>query len=431
MLNRLFLSTLFCLISIFPCLSLDLKDGQNFVFLGDSITHKGQYTQYIETFFITRYPDLQINFHNAGISGDKAMDCLNRFDEDVAIHSPDYISIMLGMNDGGYKDFSQEIFGIYKNDMATLLKRIQEINSKAIVMTPTIFDQQQYKTQSQDPDFRFNRLQASTHYNSTMAFFGAWMREEAMKNKLDFVNLWGPLNDHTVTQRKTSPSFTFCEDSIHPEPPGHAIMAFSFLNDLKPDRKRVSAIQATFNQSKWSIKVQNAKVSNISGDLENLSFDMLSNSLPWVLPEEASLGYKLTKAGHKLSQEVLTVSGLAPGKYTLKIDGKTIGTPIKHTNLEKKIELQNFLETPQSQQALKVAQLVKNNFETSIVAYRGLQAKMKGQRRKHGVDSPEITKFREKIQPQLDELAKNISSQRQEIYKKAQPVSHRFTLSKN
>jgi hypothetical protein len=34
--------------------SLDLKDGDTLVFLGDSITHQCLYTQYIEDFFYTR-----------------------------------------------------------------------------------------------------------------------------------------------------------------------------------------------------------------------------------------------------------------------------------------------------------------------------------------------------------------------------------------
>ena len=55
---------------------LDLQDGDTFVFLGDSITHQCLYTQYVENFFYTRYPDRKIHFHNAGVSGDRAGDAL-------------------------------------------------------------------------------------------------------------------------------------------------------------------------------------------------------------------------------------------------------------------------------------------------------------------------------------------------------------------
>lgn len=93
---------------------------------GDSVTHRGPYSQYIEPFFVTRYPERRIRFMNSGISGDKAADALTRFEEDVAAFDPDYVSVMLGMNDGGYKDFSQEKFAKYRIDMNDLLARIEK-----------------------------------------------------------------------------------------------------------------------------------------------------------------------------------------------------------------------------------------------------------------------------------------------------------------
>jgi lysophospholipase L1-like esterase len=410
--------------------SFELKEGETFLFLGDSITHKGFYTSYVETYFVTCYPERKLKFINAGISGDKAKDALDRFEEDVAIHKPNYVSIMLGMNDGGYKDFDQEIFKVYKNDMAEVLKSIQKLNATAIVITPTNFDQQQYTRRTAEPDFRFNRLKASNHYNATMAFFGAWMREEAMKHQLPFINFWGPLNDLTVSQRESEPEFTFNQDSIHPEAPGHAIMAASFITDLSVDRKAVSALNATYLKGEWKLKAKNGHVSNIQGNPETLSFDFKAGSLPWVLPEEAALGYALTKSGHKLSNERLSISGLSPGSYRISINGQDLGKKFSHLQLEKKIELQENKLTPQYQQAAQVAILIQQKFHESIVPYRNLQAKMKGQRRKHGIDAPQVKEFRLKLQPQLDELMKKSSELDREIRKAAQPQNLRYLIQK-
>ena len=41
-----------------------------------------------------------------------------RFDEDVASFKPKYVSILLGMNDGEYKDFSAETFKTYTKGMS-------------------------------------------------------------------------------------------------------------------------------------------------------------------------------------------------------------------------------------------------------------------------------------------------------------------------
>lgn len=408
----------------------DLKNGQTFLFLGDSITHKGQYSSYIETYFVTRYPERSFKFINSGISGDKARDALDRFEEDVASHQPDYVSIMLGMNDGGYKDFDQEIFVVYKNDMAEILTEIKKLNATAIVITPTIFDQQQYKLRTAEPDFRFNRLQASDHYNATVAFFGAWMREEAMKHQLPFVNFWGPLNDLTVEQRKSEPEFTFNQDAIHPEAPGHAIMAASLIADLKIERKAVSALTATYSNGQWKVKAKNGEVNNIKGNSEELSFEFKAGSLPWVLPEDAALGYALTKSGHKLSNERLNISGLAPGSYRISIDGQDLGKKFSHLQLEKKIELQENKLTPQYQQAAKVAALIQQKYQESTRPYRDLQAKLKGQRRKHGVKAPQVQEFRQKLQPKFDEYMQKALAFDQQIKQASQPRTLKYLIQK-
>ena len=52
-----------------PASALELQEGETLVFLGDSITHQCLYTQYVEDFFYTRYPERRLHFHNAGGSG--------------------------------------------------------------------------------------------------------------------------------------------------------------------------------------------------------------------------------------------------------------------------------------------------------------------------------------------------------------------------
>ena len=188
--------------------SIDLQDGDTFVFLGDSITHQCLYTQYVENFFYTRYPDRRIKFHNSGVSGDRAADALARFDEDVAKFKPKYVSILLGMNDGQYEDFSDQTFQTYATGMKEIVARIREAGGQPIALSPTMFDHHQLAIQKQNPEYRFGKRDFSKQYNFLMAFYGAWLRETAGAEGIPFVNLWGPLNDFTFTQRRTEPDFT-------------------------------------------------------------------------------------------------------------------------------------------------------------------------------------------------------------------------------
>jgi len=87
---------------------------------------------------------------------------------------------------------------------------------------------------------------------------------------------------------------------------------------------------------------------------ESISFTFTANSLPWVVPDEAELGYRITDASHKMSRETIRITGLRPGWHLLRIDGKKVGV-YGHSQFAAGLELQGNLRTPQYAQAMKVA----------------------------------------------------------------------------
>lgn len=334
-----------------PLSKFDLKSGDSIVFLGDSITHQCLYTQYVEDFFYTRYPKMRLKFHNSGVGGAKAWDALARFDRDVAAYKPKYVTVLLGMNDGRYQPFNDEIFQTYYNDMSTLIGRIKEIGAEPILITPTMFDARAARmgTRKRDPA-------AVELYNSVLAYYGAWLRETAAESGFGFVDMYGPLNNITIAERQKDPSFTLIKDAIHPDAPGQVVMAFAILSDMNVQRQ-VSRIAISQNAlGKPASSAKGGKVSELKYTDDGVSFTWLADSLPWVVPEEAQLGAKLTKLGHKLSQESLSIHGLPAGQYELSIDGTVVGK-YSNTALARHIELQSNPKTPQYQQALKVALL--------------------------------------------------------------------------
>ncbi len=85
-----------------------LHGGDKVVFYGDSITEQRMYSTILETFVATRYPDLNVTFVNSGWGGDTVhgggggtID--TRLNRDVFPYQPTVVTIMLGMNDGGYR----------------------------------------------------------------------------------------------------------------------------------------------------------------------------------------------------------------------------------------------------------------------------------------------------------------------------------------
>ena len=385
-----------------PLSKLELHDGDSIVFLGDSITHQRLYTQYVEDYFYTRMPHLRLKLHNAGVGGARAWDALARFDDDVAAYKPKYVTILLGMNDGTYQPFNQEIFDIYQRDMTELLDKLGGIGATAIPMTPTMYDARAERAKEKSR----RSPEAVALYNSVLTYYGTWLREVALERGLGFVDMWGPLNNITLGQRKTDPAFTLIKDAVHPGSDGQVVMATAIISDLGLPRQ-VSNINITIpaGDRPPQARAAGGEVSDLKVTDDGVTFTFAAKSLPWVLPEEARLGAKLTKLGHKLSREALEIHGLPAGHYALVIDGAEVGRYPSST-LERHIELQEKETTPQFQQALQVANLNKQRNEGPIAKLRGEWSKF--QRYARARRAAEEQPDNEELQKQLASWTKQI-----------------------
>lgn len=82
------------------------SQGDVVCFVGDSITHSGQYHVYLAAYYATRVPDRPVKFYNLGIGGHTAELTLVNFGWDVPKLNPAVVVVMLGMNDMGHRRFS-------------------------------------------------------------------------------------------------------------------------------------------------------------------------------------------------------------------------------------------------------------------------------------------------------------------------------------
>ena len=414
---------------------IELEDGDSLVFLGDSITHQCLYTQYVEDYLYTRFPGKRFTLHNAGVGGARAWDALQRFDQDVASFNPKYVTILLGMNDGTYQPFNQEIFEIYRKDMTELLDKLDAIGAKAIPMTPTMFDSRadQARGRKRDPE-------SQLLYNSVLAYYGTWLREVSSQRGLGFVDMWGPLNNLTLEQRKTEPQFTMIADAVHPGPVGQVVMATAIVSDMGLPRQ-VSNIRISKGAKKPVGKGTGGELSNLEWNDDSVSFTWKANSLPWVVPEDAQAGAKLTKLGHRLSREALEVHGLAPGRYQLLIDGEQVGT-YSDAQLARHIELQENAKTPQHIQAATVAELNQKRNAGPVRALRGewSQFQRYARSKRTAEEQPDsaavqkqLEEWTKKIDGMEDRVAGHIAAAKEienQIFEVNQPQARTYELKK-
>jgi lysophospholipase L1-like esterase len=131
-----------------------LKDGETLVILGNSITQAGVmpfgYVNQARNALAIFYPERKISLVNAGISGHKAPDMLDRFERDVLQYDPDWLAISVGINDvwhgfkdghtrgGGPKGVPLELYRAKVTEMITLA---QATGTKVALMTTTIIQE--------------------------------------------------------------------------------------------------------------------------------------------------------------------------------------------------------------------------------------------------------------------------------------------------
>lgn len=414
-----------------------VKDGDTFVFLGDSITHQCLYTQYIEDFYYTRFPKLRVHFHNAGTGGDRVADALERFDEDVAAFKPQFVSVLFGMNDAGFTELQQPLFDKYQEDMATLIDVIGKSGATPILLSPTMYDPLPSRLQNRIVEPR------DSVYPKVLETYGGWIKDFAKQRALPFADFYLPFRSAMEEQRRNEADWTIIPDGMHPTAPGHVLMAAAYINDaaFHPPVSEIAVIRG--KDGKLAGHGANGELTDLAEPGEDkITFTFAAASLPWVIPPEGAEGVKLLKPTIKLNQERLIARGMKPGIYELKIDGQAIG---RWTDKEftAGIDLAGLTTTPQYQQALKVALLNVKRNALGEHPTRVPWAQLKGQRGvlKAELGKPKITPeqvaqrtkqfetAREEMRKKIAEFVKDSQAVEDEIYEANQPVARKYELA--
>ncbi|MCK5528601.1 MAG: SGNH/GDSL hydrolase family protein, partial [Kiritimatiellae bacterium] len=88
------------------------ESGQRLVIIGDSITDCGRdrpvgilaglgsgYVSLVNAMLAAEYPDVMLDILNTGVGGNRVTDLRDRWQTDVLDLKPDWLSIMIGIND--------------------------------------------------------------------------------------------------------------------------------------------------------------------------------------------------------------------------------------------------------------------------------------------------------------------------------------------
>ncbi len=410
-----------------------IRNGDRVAFLGDSITEQRLYTTYIEAYVLTRHPGWNVTFRNVGWAGDTswlrrrsavddralfaaAAEAQQRMVEaavrrglgrDVLPLKPTAVTINFGMNDHNYEAFRPDIFQVYMRSQSELVKVLKASGARVAFLTPQPIED---KRPDPDKDIR----------NQSIRRFSDGLKEVAAKSGSVYVDQFDPYMSMLLRERRNNPSGMIGGGySLHPGPIGQTVMAWAILKGLGAcadvSRAVIDAVAVR------RAAAENCTIYDIQVSAGKLSFSRTDAALPMPIDERARPALTLAPVLRDLSRYELKVTGLAAGKYELRIDDEATGQ-VTAEELQDGWDL-TLSAGPISRQAAEVLALVfeKNSVFTRRWRYVQLYV----------FPSWARTEAAEKLQ--ADELARldnELARLEKRIDEARQPKSHRFELAR-
>ena len=204
------------------------------VFQGDSITDAGRdkrnyhdmgrgYPLYASQHLAEANPDVEFEFINFGISGNRTSQLFDRLYEDALVFEPDVISILIGVNDvwhrfGGHKIATTD--AQLELNYRCILERIRrETNAKIVMLTPFLLDKEPFEGMREEV-----------------------VRAQAIVKRLaeEFADVYIPLDEHFEEALKTQPEpLYYSGDGVHPNDNGRMFIGKLYADAVDPILKEL------------------------------------------------------------------------------------------------------------------------------------------------------------------------------------------------
>ncbi len=345
-----------------------LKGGDRVVFYGDSITEQRLYTTFAETFVVTRFPELDVRFVHSGWGGDRVggggggpIDV--RLDRDVEAYRPTVVTIMLGMNDAGYQPFRDSTFDTFANGYRHIVAKLKTDlpGVRLTLIKPSPYDDVTRKPMFEDG------------YNAVLGRYGDFIRDLAGREGAGFADLNTSVVEATRRAFESDPAAAvkLNQDRVHPGPGGQLLMAAALLKAWNaPSLVSSVAVDAV----EGSPVVARASVNDFAREGTSIKWTQVDEALPFPINLKdpvVELAVRSSDVVDTLDRQVVKVARLAPGDYTLAIDGEAVGT-FAAEQLGNGVNL-STLSTPMSRQAAAVHRLTLRHNAVHSARWREVQ----------------------------------------------------------
>jgi lysophospholipase L1-like esterase len=399
-------------LSAFAQTNFYLHNSDRVVFYGDSITEQGRYVAFVETYVITRFPDLNVRFINSGWAGDWVVGGGGKVDQrlarDVLANKPTVATFMLGMNDAAYQDFDTAFFDVYAKGYQHLLDSLRQSlpNLRITLLEPSPFDDV-----TRPPQYALH----DGGYNKVIVRYGQFVRELTQQQNLDIIDMNAPLVAVLEKARVADQALAekIIPDRIHPSAAGGLVMAAAILKAWNAPAV-VSTVEIDASHARLQRR-ENTQITELQKK-PTPSWTQQDSALPLPFdPKDDVLALVLRSSNivESLDQQILKVTGLPDPKYVLKIDGEEIGSWTRE-EIARGVNLA-LIETPMLKQALSVYAFSARRNSIRLARWQGVQVALQEETSPHVGEALAA----------LDALDNELLQQQKSA---AMPKAHRYEL---
>ena len=192
------------------------------LFQGDSITDAGRKADGIGTGYVkyaieairAKFPEIEFEFVNKGISGNQTKDLVARIQEDFVDIKADIVSVMIGINDTWHhmedKQFVPE--ELFESNYRKVLEAIKATGAKIMMIEPFIVNE------------------------SKINFYDDLYKKILIERKLarEFADVYMPLDGLLAERWTNAPATDFSNDGVHPNAKGSALIGQLYCDYISP-----------------------------------------------------------------------------------------------------------------------------------------------------------------------------------------------------
>jgi lysophospholipase L1-like esterase len=278
---------------------LALKTGDRVVFLGGGLIEQERNDGYLETRLTCRFPEASVVYRNLGWSGDTVRgdartsglgnpDGLARLLREVREAAPTVVFLGYGTNESfeGPAGLPNFLEGCGK-----LLDALAPLKARIVVLSPAFHED--LGRPFPDP----------AEHNRALEQYTAGLKDLAARRKLPFVDLFHPL----AHAKQANPERRLTTNGILPNRNGYALIAAEVEAQLFGT---LPAWDVEVDRAGKVLTLHGAEVGKVRVGPDSLRFDLTPSALPAPSADQPAE-----------RQPRLRVTGLAPGRYLLRIDG--------------------------------------------------------------------------------------------------------------